>query len=552
MKTKKKITKLLIANRGEIARRIHRACVSLGIKTVLVASDPDLNSLGANEVDQVVALGGSTARESYLSGDKIIAAARETGCDAIHPGYGFLSEDPNFAQATIDAGLIFVGPSPESIRALGVKTTARATVSRAGVPVTPGSLGGASDAELAKAAQEIGLPVIIKAAAGGGGRGMRIVRRVSELAESLERARAEALKNFGSDAVYLERYIEEPRHVEVQLFGDQHGSIVHFGTRDCSAQRRHQKLVEEAPASFLDNETRELIHQAAVAAAKSVGYYNAGTAEFLVKGREFYFLEINTRIQVEHPVTEAITGVDLVALQLKVAMGEKLPVSQEGISFSGHAIELRINAEDVREGFRPAVGTIESWVRPQEKINDGTFREDYGYREGDAIPPFYDSLISKLIFHGETRAHVIYKAFQYLEGYRIDGVPTSIPFHAWILANSDFQGPGIDIGYVERNFTGSEAVDSALNLLERDPEHKLGAVGGAGEYFEIVPSTDLPEGSLPESAVALKITHETGGTFLAIPLDRDNTPLDQSKWRRSNTRAGAIMPAVPDIFLSSQ
>jgi acetyl-CoA carboxylase biotin carboxylase subunit len=549
MKTKKKITKLLIANRGEIARRIHRACVSLGIETVLVASDPDLNSLAAREVSQVIALGGSTARESYLNGDKIIAAARSAGCDAIHPGYGFLSEDPNFAQATIAAGLIFVGPSPESIRALGVKTTARATVIKAGVPVTPGSAGGLSDAELAKAAHEIGFPVIIKAAAGGGGRGMRIVRRASELAESLERAGAEALKNFGSDSVYLERYIEEPRHVEVQLFGDQHGNVVHFGTRDCSAQRRHQKLIEEAPAPFLDEETRELIHKAAVAAAKSVGYYNAGTAEFLVKGREFYFLEINTRIQVEHPVTEAITGVDLVALQLKVAMGEKLPFSQHEISFSGHAIELRINAEDVREGFRPAVGTIESWVRPQEKINDRTLREDFGYREGDAIPPFYDSLISKLIFHGETRAHVIYKAFQYLKGYRVDGVPTSIPFHAWILANPDFQGPGIDIGYVERNFTGSEAVDSALNLLEKDPEHKLEAVEGAGEYVEIVPSKDLPEGSLPESAVALKITHEEGGTFLGVPLDRDNAPLDRSSWRRSNTRAGTIAPVGPYISL---
>jgi 3-methylcrotonyl-CoA carboxylase alpha subunit len=540
MKTKKKITKLLIANRGEIARRIHRACVSLGIETALVTSDPDLNSLAASEVGQVIALGGSTARDSYLNGDKIIAAARAAGCDAIHPGYGFLSEDPNFAQATIDAGLIFVGPSPNSIRALGVKTTARATVIKAGVPVTPGSVGGASDAELAKAAQEIGLPVIVKAAAGGGGRGMRIVRQASELVESLDRARAEALKNFGSDAVYLEKYIEEPRHVEVQLFGDQHGNVVHFGTRDCSSQRRHQKLIEEAPAPFLDEETRELIHKAAVVAAKSVGYYNAGTAEFLVKGKEFYFLEINTRIQVEHPVTEAIAGVDLVALQLKVAMGEKLPLSQEEIVFSGHAIELRINAEDVREGFRPAVGTIESWIRPQEKINDATLREDCGYRVGDAIPPFYDSLISKLIFYGETRAHAIYQAFQYLKSYRIEGIPTSIPFHAWILANSDFQGTGIDIGYVERNFKGGESVDSVMGLLESDPSHNLGPDGGAAEYVEIVSREDLTEGSLPESAVALKITHEEGGTFLGVPLDRDNAPLDRSSWRRSNTRAGVV------------
>jgi acetyl-CoA carboxylase biotin carboxylase subunit len=534
MSDKKAIKKLLIANRGEIARRIHRACKSLGIETVLAAADPDLKSFAASEVDQVVPLGGSTARDSYLNIEKTIAAARASGADAIHPGYGFLSEDPNFAQAVLDAGIIFVGPSPESIRSLGVKTTARATVTKAGVPVTPGSVGGADDTELIKAAQTIGFPVIIKASAGGGGRGMRIVRQVGEMAESLERARAEALKNFGSDAVYLERYIEQPRHVEVQLFGDMHGNVVHFGTRDCSSQRRHQKLIEEAPAPFLDDETREKIHAAAVAAAKSVGYYNAGTAEFLVKGREFYFLEINTRIQVEHPITEAITGVDLVALQLKVAMGERLPFKQSEIKFTGHALELRINAEDPRENFRPAVGTIEGWDRPEGALNNFVVREDCGYRVGDTIPPFYDSLISKLIFHADNRQMALYQAFQYLKSYQIKGVPTSIPFHVWILANSEFQGPGIDIGYVERNFSGGKDLDLAASLLVTDPKHRGLAQSGAEPYSEIIERASLSNESLPEAAVALKIIHEPGGTFLAVPLGADQNPLDKTTWWRSN------------------
>jgi acetyl-CoA carboxylase biotin carboxylase subunit len=529
-----KIKKLLIANRGEIARRIHRAAAALGIETVLVVSDPDAASLAASEVGQVVSLGGSTARDSYLNGSKVIEAARNAGCDAVHPGYGFLSEDPDFAKGVLDAGLTFVGPSPESIRALGVKTTARATVSKAGVPVTPGSAGGASDSELAEAAQAIGLPVIIKAAAGGGGRGMRIVREPGDLQGSLERARSEALKNFGSDAVYLEKYIEQPRHVEVQLFGDKHGNVVHFGTRDCSSQRRHQKLLEEAPAPFLDPETRERIHAAAVAAAKSVGYYNAGTAEFLVKGREFYFLEINTRIQVEHPITEAITGVDLVQLQLKVAMGEKLPFSQKEISFSGHAIELRINAEDAAENFRPATGTITDWKRPLAS----DIREDCGYRTGDTIPPFYDSLISKIIVHAPTRHEAIYRTFQYLKGYRVDGVPTTIPFHAWILANPDFQGDGIDIGYVERHFT-KECVAEALALLEIDPHHK-GSQGNGEPFREVLTANDLQQGRLPAGAQSLVITHEDGGTFLAVPVSADGTALERNHWKRSNSRRGVV------------
>ena len=522
-----RIQKLLIANRGEIARRINRACQGMGIQTVLVVSDADKGSLGASECDEVVAIGGLTAADSYLDKSKIIRAALSTGCQAVHPGYGFLSEDADFAQQVIDTGLIFIGPSPASIRALGVKTNARKTVLAAGVPITPGSEGASTDDELIAAAERIGFPVIIKAAAGGGGRGMRIVRAAPEMRESLERARAEAVKNFGSPEIYCEKFIEGPRHVEVQLFGDQHGNVLHFGTRDCSGQRRHQKLLEEAPAPFLDPDVREKIHDAAVRAAKSVGYYNAGTAEFLVAGREFYFLEINTRIQVEHPVTEMVTGFDLVQLQIRVAMGERLPVNQSEVLFTGHAVELRINAEDVRENFRPALGVIQSWNRNSPI----TIREESGYRDGDAIPPFYDSLLSKVIVHGSSRADALFKTYQFLKGYSLEGVPTTIPFFAWLLAHKEFQENGIDIGFVERTFT-AEGADLAARLLEADPEHRT---MDSGAVF-----SERVQG---ENAQAYELVHEQGGTFLAIPLLVDGSKSPESQWCRSNRKVGAIQGA---------
>jgi acetyl/propionyl-CoA carboxylase alpha subunit len=359
---------------------------------------------------------------------------------------------------------------------------------------------------------------------------MRIVRAEAEMREALERARAEALKNFGSPEVYCEKFVEAPRHVEVQLFGDMHGNVIHFGTRDCSAQRRHQKLVEEAPAPFLDPDIREAIHNAAVTAAKSVGYYNAGTAEFLVKDREFYFLEINTRIQVEHPVTEAVTGVDLVQLQLRVARGEQLPMTQEQVQVRGHAIELRINAEDVRENFRPAVGTIRSWKRGKKAAN---IREDFGYAEGDIIPPFYDSLLSKVIAYGETRAHALFHLFQYLKGYRINGVPTTTPFHAWIVANPLFQESGIDIGYVERTFNATCA-DEAERLLYVDPAHHESTVPGNSKAERIYLRAATGE------LCPVDILHEHGGTFLGIPLSEAGAPRDRSNWRRSNIREEVV------------
>jgi acetyl/propionyl-CoA carboxylase alpha subunit len=537
-----KIKRVLIANRGEIARRIKRACDALELESVLAVSDADIASLAAQEATAVFEIGGFTARDSYLNGEKIIGAAVKTGCQAIHPGYGFLSEDADFAQRVIDAGLVFIGPSPHSIRSLGLKTLARKTVANAGVPITPGSGEASTDEELQAAARQIGFPVIIKAAAGGGGRGMRIVHAASEMQEALERARAEALKNFGSPAVYCERFIEEPRHVEVQLFGDMHGNIVHFGTRDCSAQRRYQKLVEEAPAPFLDPETREQIHQAALAAAHSVGYYNAGTAEFLVKGREFYFMEINTRIQVEHPVTEVVTGIDLVQLQLKVAMGEKLPCSQEEVQSKGHALELRINAEDVYEGFRPALGKISSWHRPTDGASTAGIREDYGFVPGDEVTPFYDSLLSKVIAYGSSRQEALYRAFNYLRNYTIGGIPTTIPFHVWILSNPQFQGPGIDIGYVERTFT-AEGAREALSLLEIDPQHKNGAHCGGSEPIERQYVT-APTGDRR----AVDLVHENGGTFLAIPLDTHGAPHPRSDWKRSLSREDALksVSQLPD------
>jgi acetyl-CoA carboxylase biotin carboxylase subunit len=527
-----KIKKVLIANRGEIAIRIKRACDALSIPTALVVSDPDLFSLAARGAEEIVQLGGATARESYLDIEKIIKAAKSSGCNAIHPGYGFLSENADFAQRVEDEGLIFIGPTAASIRALGNKPNARRAAKGAGVPITEGSEGITGDNELLEAAKRIGFPIILKAAAGGGGRGMRIVREAGEFKESIERARAEAVKNFGSEEVYFEQFIEEPRHVEVQLFGDSHGTILHFGTRDCSAQRRHQKLVEEAPAPFLSDETRERIHTAAINAAKSVGYQNAGTAEFLVKGDSFYFLEINTRIQVEHPVTETITGVDLVQLQIKVAMGEPLPFTQKDIRFDGHAIEYRINAEDPGEGFRPSVGKIGGWKRGATiKV-----REDFGYEAGDEVSPYYDSLISKVIVSGRSRAEALSKSFQYFRDYKVTGIPTSIPFHKWIVCNEEFQRNGIDIGYVERNFSAKD-LQEVSGLYATDLSHRKPILLDTGVSIADIERVTL---ILEKGPIFVDIVHEPGGTFLAIPYGDAQQQYPKKYWRRSLDRNAAL------------
>lgn len=520
-----KISKVLVANRGEIALRIKRAAESLGIQAVGVASEVDKNAFFARQFKELVALGGSTAQESYLNVSKLLAAAKGAGCDAVHPGYGFLSENADFATAVRDAGLIFVGPSQESIRILGDKTKARQRVQEFKVPCVPGCEGGLSDEQIVKAIKAIGYPVIIKAAGGGGGRGMRIAHSDQELREQLPRARGESKKNFGNDDVFVERYIINPRHVEVQLMGDMHGEVLHFGTRDCTAQRRHQKLLEEAPAPNLPDIFRESIHQAAVNAAKSVGYYNAGTAEFLVSGDSFYFLEMNTRIQVEHPISEEITGVDLVALQFKVAQGEKLPLTQSEIKFRGHAIEFRVCAEDPEKNFAPATGKIAEmrWKKSLPYI-----REESGFAEGDVISPYYDGMLSKIIVKGANREEAIERGYLALKELSIKGIKHNLEFQRWLLLQPKFRKVQHSIQYIESEFK-AEDIARLRSRETKDPRH-IEAINGA-EYVE----RRVLWNEIEKAGRLVEIVHKADGTFLGIPLDADGRPLEIAKWRRSNT-----------------
>src|SRR5947199_1996907 len=399
---------LLIANRGEIACRVIRTARKLGIRTVAVYSDADAKALHLRMADEAVHIGPSPARESYLRGDRIIEAAKATGAEAIHPGYGFLSENADFAQAVIDAGLIWVGPKPASIRAMGLKDAAKKLMAEAGVPVTPGYLGEDQDPKrLKKEAGAIGYPVLIKAVAGGGGKGMRKVDEPGQFADALDSAKREAASSFGDDRVLIEKYVPQPRHIEVQVFGDSHGNVVHLFERDCSLQRRHQKVIEEAPAPGMDAETRDVVCGAAVRAAQAVNYENAGTIEFIADASEglradrIWFMEMNTRLQVEHPVTEEITSQDLVEWQLRVASGEPLPKKQDELSINGHANEGRLYAENPTAGFLPSVGKLERFR------SDGAKRIDSGVSEGDSISPFYDPMIAKLISRAKTREEAI-------------------------------------------------------------------------------------------------------------------------------------------------
>jgi 3-methylcrotonyl-CoA carboxylase alpha subunit len=398
------ITSLLIANRGEIACRINRTAKTLGIRTVAVYSDADAKALHVRQADEAVHIGPSPARESYLAGEKIIAAAKATGAEAIHPGYGFLSENADFAQSVLDAGLIWVGPNPSSIRAMGLKDAAKKLMDAAGVPTTPGYLGEDQHPERLRAeADAIGYPVLIKAVAGGGGKGMRLVEAADAFADGLLSAKREAASSFGNDAVLLEKYIQRPRHIEVQVFGDTHGNIVHLFERDCSLQRRHQKVIEEAPAPGMDAATRAAICDAAVKAARAVDYVGAGTIEFIADASEglradrIWFMEMNTRLQVEHPVTEEITGQDLVEWQLRVASGERLPKRQEELSINGHAMEARLYAEDPSNGFLPSIGKLETFA----DYTEGRF--ETGFKENDEVTPFYDPMIAKLVTWGSDR-----------------------------------------------------------------------------------------------------------------------------------------------------
>jgi 3-methylcrotonyl-CoA carboxylase alpha subunit len=440
--------KLLIANRGEIACRIARTARRLGVRTVAVYSDADANSAHVAACDEAVHIGGPRPQESYLRGDAILDAARQTGAGAIHPGYGFLSENSQFAEACARAGVTFVGPSPAAIAAMGSKSAAKALMEKAGVPLTPGYHGSRQEADylLAEAAR-IGFPVLIKAVAGGGGKGMRRVDTAAEFASALASCQREAAASFKDERVLVEKYLTTARHIEVQVFGDNHGNVVYLFERDCSVQRRHQKVIEEAPAPGMTPERRRQMGEAAVAAARAVGYSGAGTVEFIVDGGAFYFMEMNTRLQVEHPVTEMITGLDLVEWQLLVAAGAALPMTQEHLSIRGHSIEARVYAEDPARDFLPSIGRLRHLATP---VPAADVRIDTGVREGDEITPYYDPMIAKLIVHGETREAAITRMRDALAQYEVVGVNTNIPFLGRLMRAPSFVEARLDTALIER------------------------------------------------------------------------------------------------------
>jgi acetyl-CoA carboxylase, biotin carboxylase subunit len=439
--------KVLIANRGEIACRIIWACRELGMKTVAVHSTADRDSLHVRFADEAVCIGPPPSAKSYLDIPQIISAAEITNVDAIHPGYGFLSENPHFAEVCKECNITFIGPSPQVMRIMGDKSEAKRTMKAAGVPVTPGSEGLLDDEETAiREAERIGYPVLIKATAGGGGRGMRVARSRAELINAYHTARAEAEASFKNSSVYLEKYIERPRHIEIQVMADNYGNVVHMGERECSVQRRHQKLIEESPSPAVSYELREEMGRVAVQACKQVGYSNAGTIEFLLdEDGKYYFMEMNTRIQVEHPVTELVTVSDLVAAQIRIAAGEKLNYTQDGIMFVGHAIECRINAEDPQT-FTPSPGRITSLNLP----SGPGVRVDTAIYNGYFVPPYYDSMIAKVIVHHRTRGRAIARMRRALEGMVVEGVKTTIPLHLKILNDPDFISGNISTKFMDR------------------------------------------------------------------------------------------------------
>lgn len=444
------ITKILVANRGEIALRVMRSAKEMGIKTVAVYSEADRQALHVRFADEAVCIGAPPSAESYLRIDKIIEAARKTGAQAIHPGYGFLSENEDFAQAIEDAGLIFIGPSAKSIEVMGSKLAAKEAVAKFNVPLVPGTSEPIDDINAAKKiAKDIGYPILIKASAGGGGKGMRIVERESEFQEQMERAVSEATSAFGDGSVFIEKYVTKPRHIEFQIFGDKHGNVIHFFERECSIQRRHQKVVEEAPSSVLTPEIRKRMGEAAINVAKSCGYYNAGTVEFILdESLNFYFLEMNTRLQVEHPVTEMITGIDLVKLQIKVAQGEKIPFKQEDLKIHGHAVEVRVYAEDPSNNFLPDIGTLQTYKRPQ----GNGIRVDDGFEQGMEIPFYYDPMIAKLICHAGNREMAIEKMIRAINEYEITGLETTLGFCNYVMHHDAFRTGKFDTGFVAKYF----------------------------------------------------------------------------------------------------
>ena len=489
-RSERPIRRVLVANRGEIAVRIMRACRELGIESVAVYSEPDRSALHVRQADRAYPIGPAAAAESYLRIDKLIAVAKESGADAVHPGYGFLSERAPFAQACLDAGLVFIGPSPQAISAMGDKVEARRLMRKAGVPVVPGSDDALdSDAEVERLATDIGFPVMLKAAGGGGGKGMRLVASAAELKSGLRAARSEAKSAFGDDRVYVEKAIVRPRHVEVQVLGDTHGHVVHLYERECSIQRRHQKVIEESPSTAIDQKTREEMGRVAVQAAKAVDYVSAGTIEFLVdQDRRFYFLEMNTRIQVEHPITEAVTGVDLVRAQLEIAAGRPLGFRQEDVVQRGWAIECRIYAEDPENNFLPAPGRIDV-LRVPSGIG---IRDDSGVYEGFEVSTHYDPILSKLVAWGSNRDEAIGRMLRALREYVIVGPVANVAFHRWALEHPAFRAGDIDTGFIARHFQ--------KGVLAGDATADLPLIGAALAAVERAGTAAGRNGSGPASA----------------------------------------------------
>ncbi|WP_307680075.1 acetyl/propionyl/methylcrotonyl-CoA carboxylase subunit alpha [Streptomyces sp. V4I2] len=470
---------VLVANRGEIAVRVIRTLRSLGVRSVAVFSDADADARHVREADTAVRIGPAPAAESYLSAERLLEAAARTGAQAVHPGYGFLAENAGFARACADAGLVFIGPPADAISLMGDKIRAKETVQAAGVPVVPGSSGsGLSDAQLADAAREIGVPVLLKPSAGGGGKGMRLVRDPAVLADEIAAARREARASFGDDTLLVERWVDRPRHIEIQVLADGHGHVVHLGERECSLQRRHQKIIEEAPSVLLDDKTRAAMGEAAVQAARSCGYAGAGTVEFIVPGNDpasYYFMEMNTRLQVEHPVTELVTGLDLVEWQLRVAAGERLPYEQDDIRLTGHAIEARLCAEDPTRGFLPSGGTVLELHEPQ---GDGV-RTDSGLSEGTEVGSLYDPMLSKVIAYGPDRATALRKLRAALAETVTLGVPTNAGFLRRLLAHPAVVAGELDTGLVEREVEGLVPAEVPREVYVAAALLRQAALGGA-------------------------------------------------------------------------
>ncbi|MBF8962229.1 acetyl-CoA carboxylase biotin carboxylase subunit [Pontibacter sp. FD36] len=449
----RKIKKILVANRGEIALRVMRSAKEMGISTVAIYSEADRNALHVRYADEAVCVGGPKSNESYLRGDVIIDVCKRLQVDAIHPGYGFLSENANFARKVQEAGLIFIGPSPEAIELMGSKLAAKAAVSKYKIPMVPGTEEAISDVEEAKEiASNVGFPILIKASAGGGGKGMRVVESVDVFEEQMKLAVSEATSAFGDGSVFIEKYIGSPRHIEIQVLGDTHGNIVHLFERECSIQRRHQKVIEEAPSAVLTPELRDEMGRCAVDVAKACDYVGAGTVEFLVdENLNFYFLEMNTRLQVEHPVTEQITGLDLVKEQILIAEGNPLSFRQEDLTINGHALELRVYAEDPANNFLPDIGRLETYVRPQGL----GVRVDDGFEQGMDIPIYYDPMIAKLVTFGKDRQEAIEKMLRAIDEYKITGIETTLPFGTFVLQHEAFVSGNFDTKFIERYFSPS-------------------------------------------------------------------------------------------------